>query len=147
MASAYSNTVASGNLKLRGSAGGSSRVKTFSIGDLAAQPADFLGSPAGSSTATADFSGGSVDILADSIYVGRSAADPGAGGSFNVWFRNLVLSSAAHVDVNNLYIAYKQGTNPHLLFERLQFNAAVPGDDQKQRSGDGEPECRHGLPQ
>jgi hypothetical protein len=85
-------------------------VGTFSIGDMAAEPNDYLGSPAGSSTAAADFSGGSVDIRADSIYVGRSAADTGTGGSFNFGFGTFTIERGI-VDVNNLYIAYKQGTN------------------------------------
>jgi len=109
--SAYSNTPTAGNLILRGSAGGSSRVGTFSIGDMAAQPADYLGSPLGiGSAGIADFGGGSVDIRADKIYVGRSAADTGTGGGFANGFGTLILERGT-VDANNLYIAYKQGTN------------------------------------
>lgn len=107
---AYSNTVTAGNFILRGSAGGSSRVSTFSVGDLSAQPADYLAPPVSSATGTADFSGGTVDIRADSIYVGRSAPDTGTASGTTYGFGTLILERGS-VDVNNLRIAYKQGTN------------------------------------
>src|SRR5712664_574208 len=52
---------------LRGSAGGSSRAAVFSIGDISAEENDYLAPLGGSANGTADFSGGIVDLKADSI--------------------------------------------------------------------------------
>ncbi len=95
---------------LRGSAGGSTRTATFSVGDLAARDIDYQSGPGGSSGGNADFSGGSVDILADKIYVGRSAADTGTGGNFTYGY-GLLTFEAGNIDANQVFIAYKQGTN------------------------------------
>jgi autotransporter-associated beta strand protein len=95
---------------LRGSAGDSSRAANFSIGDISAEENDYLAPLGGSANGTADFSGGIVDIMADSIYVGRSAADIGSGGNFTTATGSLTVERGT-VDANNVYIAYKQGTN------------------------------------
>jgi fibronectin-binding autotransporter adhesin len=95
---------------LRGSAGGSSRAATFSMGDISAEEYDFLAPLGGNASGVADFSGGIVDILADSIYVARSCADVGAGGNFTTATASLIVERGT-VDANNVYIAYKQGTN------------------------------------
>jgi autotransporter-associated beta strand protein len=108
------NPGAINNLILRGSAGGSSRTATFSVGDMSAEIADYNGSAGVSCGAFADFTGGSVDILANNIYVGRSTADSSSlangGGNTQVGVANLIVESGT-VDVNNLFVAFKQGTN------------------------------------
>jgi len=48
--------------------------------------------------------------MADSIYVGRSGVDVGSGGNFTTATASLTVERGT-LDANNLYIAYKQGTN------------------------------------
>jgi autotransporter-associated beta strand protein len=95
---------------LRGSAGGSSRAAIFSIGDISAEDYDYLTPLGGNANGSVDFSGGIVDIKADSIYVARSCADVGSGGNFTTATGSLIVESG-NVDANNVFIAYKQGTN------------------------------------
>jgi autotransporter-associated beta strand protein len=110
-ASAYSNSAAPGTFTLRGSAGDPSRAAVFSVGDQAARQADYFSPAVPGTTGKADFSGGSVDILADQIYVGRTAGDAaGNGGSF-VQVAGTLTVEHGIVDANNLYISYKQGSN------------------------------------
>jgi fibronectin-binding autotransporter adhesin len=104
---AYSNSPSPGNFTLRGSAGGSTPVSVFSIGDSAANvdgySTAFPGSTA-SATGTADFSGAPVDILADSIYIGRaSAATQVASGTGT----GTLIVEQGTVTATNVYIAYK----------------------------------------
>jgi autotransporter-associated beta strand protein len=66
---------------LRGSAGNTA-ISVFSIGDLSAETTSFNANPyGGSAVGAADFSGGTVDIWADSLYIGRSTPGIGSGGS------------------------------------------------------------------
>src|SRR4030095_13305542 len=91
---------------LRGSTGGSSRAGVFSMGDVSAQEYDYLGSPGNVANGLADFTGGIVDIRADSIYVSRSGPDVGNGfGAAS----GILLIERGVADANNLHIAYKQG--------------------------------------
>jgi autotransporter-associated beta strand protein len=69
---AASNTTPLSTFTLRGS-DGISAAAVFSIGDLSAEPGGFNAIPFSSaSSSSANFSGGNVDILVDSLYVGRS---------------------------------------------------------------------------
>jgi fibronectin-binding autotransporter adhesin len=106
-AAPYRNSATPGSLKLRGSASGSTPVSTFSLGDSSASPSGynlaFLGNSA-SATGTADFSGASVDIRADSIYIGRaSSATQAATGTGN----GTLIVEQGTVSATNVFIAYK----------------------------------------
>src|SRR5262249_7939046 len=69
---AASNTTPLSTFTLRGS-DGISAAPVFSIGDLAAEPGGFNAIPFGApSSCSANFAGGTVDILVDSLYIGRS---------------------------------------------------------------------------
>lgn len=109
---ANSNSAAPGNFKLRGSAGGSTPIPTFSIGDAAANPdgfhTTFPGSTA-SATGTANFSGANVDVLADTIYVGRgNSVAQAASGAGN----GTLIVEQGTVNATNVFIALKPpGTN------------------------------------
>lgn len=106
----FSSGASNPTFTLRGSAGGSSRAAVFSIGDISAEDSDYLAPLGGSANGTADFTGGIVDLNADSIYVARSCGDVGSGGNFTTGTGTLIVERGT-VDANNLYIAYKQGTN------------------------------------
>jgi autotransporter-associated beta strand protein len=69
----YRNANPLPSLTLRGSAGNTA-ASTFSIADLAADTTSFNAIPYGSSptVGAADFSGGTVDIWVDSLYIGHS---------------------------------------------------------------------------
>ena len=111
-APAYQNSATPGSFKLRGSANGTTPVATLAIGDASASPAgfgtSFLGSSAISS-GTADFSGGTVDIVADALYVGRGTpVNQAASGTGN----GTLIVEQGTVSATNLYIAFKPpGTN------------------------------------
>jgi autotransporter-associated beta strand protein len=94
---------------LRGSAGNTA-VSTFSIGDLAADAYSFNAFPyGGSSSGAADFSGGTVDIWADSIYIGRSTL-PGTN-NFGSGVGTLIVENGT-VTATNVFMNYKMpGTN------------------------------------
>ena len=108
---AYFNGVTPGTFTLRGSAGGTTPISTFSIGDDSANWDGYdtpsLGT-SGSASATADFSGGTVDILADSIFIGR-AASAGNTSLANQTGSGTGTLIAEHgtITATNLYIGYK----------------------------------------
>jgi autotransporter-associated beta strand protein len=105
-AGAYSNTPAMGRFTLRGSAGNNG-VSVFSVGDLSAEPDDYNAFPTGTtSTSTADFSGGVVDILADSIYIGRSTPSFTTNTS-TLTSMGILLVENGTVTATNVYIANK----------------------------------------
>jgi autotransporter-associated beta strand protein len=106
----FSAGAANPSLTLRGSAGGSSRAAIFSIGDISAEENDYLAPLGGNASGVADFTGGILDIKADSINVARSCADVGSGGNFTTAAGSLIVERGT-VDANNVFIAYKQGTN------------------------------------
>ncbi len=95
---------------MRGSLGGATAV--FSVGDVSATENGYSAAPAQFSTlnALADFSGGTVDILADSLYVARSGLDGGdpannrGGVSASLLFENGV------IDATNLSVGYYQAS-------------------------------------
>ena len=109
---------------LRGSAGGSSRAAVFSIGDASATETNYAGiangSGSGSSAtaaSTADFTAGTVDILATNLFVGRSAADAVAptttGSSAGTSYGSLIVNNGT-VNALNAYVGLKLGTNKSL---------------------------------
>ena len=92
-------TNSSPQLFLRGF--GPDRVSELDIGDFSAQ------SVSGSTTAgTADFSGGMVDVLADTIFVGKGQTSSGTGATTGT----LTLNSGT-LDVNTLEAGYQNATN------------------------------------
>lgn len=103
----FSNAVPVSTLKLRGSAGASTPVPTFAIGDASGN-ADGYNTPfpgtAASAAGTADFSGATVDILADSIFIGRATeAQQVATGTGS----GTLIVEQGTVSATNVYIAYK----------------------------------------
>jgi len=80
---------------------GPDRVSQLNIGDFSAQ------SGSGSVTVgTADFSGGTVDILADSIFVGKGQTSSGTGAATGT----LTLQYGT-LDVNTLEVGYQSASN------------------------------------
>jgi autotransporter-associated beta strand protein len=105
-AGAYSNTPAMGRFTLRGSAGNNA-VSVLSVGDLSAEPDGYNAYPyGGTSTSTADFSGGVVDILADSIYIGRSTPSTTTNNNLSTATGVLIVENGT-VTATNVYLANK----------------------------------------
>jgi autotransporter-associated beta strand protein len=121
----YLNTTPLATFTLRGSAGGGTPIETFSIGDQSAN-CDGYGTafPGTSSSAngTADFSGGYVDILADTIVVGRTADTqvPQGGGGFG-----FLIVEHGTVTATNVFVAQKMGTNASLAKGTLTLKGDV----------------------
>ena len=107
--SSFSNAVPASTFKLRGSAGGTTPIPVFAIGDLSAAP-DAYATTANSSsvgaTGTMDFTGGIVDILADSIFIGRSSR-PEIAVVSGTGTGTLIVEQGT-VNATNIYMAYKQ---------------------------------------
>jgi autotransporter-associated beta strand protein len=108
---AYSNASPLPGFALRGSAGNTA-VSTFSIGDLAADTTSFNAIPYGlAGPSKADFSGGTVDIWADSIYIGRSTPST-ALPSNPVSAQGTLIVENGTVTATNVFMNYKMpGTN------------------------------------
>jgi autotransporter-associated beta strand protein len=106
---AYSNASPLPSFKLRGSAGNTA-VSTFSIADLAADTTSFNAIPyANAGPSKADFSGGTVDIWADSIYIGRSTPST---NSNNTSAQGTLIVENGTVTATNVFMNYKMpGTN------------------------------------
>ena len=108
---AYLNATPLATFTLRGSAGGATPIETFSMGDLSAN-CDGYGTTfpgtSSASTGKADFSGGAVDILADTIIIGRSASAPGTQSGTGVG--NLFVEHGT-VTATNVFVGQKLGTN------------------------------------
>lgn len=107
-APAYTNSPTTGGFKLRGSAGGSTPASVFSIGDGAANPdgfnTPFTGTTVGAFS-SADFSGASVDILADSIIIGRDTAVAAlASGTAT----GTLIVEHGTITATNVFMSYKQ---------------------------------------
>ena len=95
---------------LRGSAGGSVPAAVFNIADATAREDGYAGTGYGTGTVngTADFTGGTVNILADRMYVGRStptSINSGRGSAVG----NLIFESGT-ISATNLYVGYYQGS-------------------------------------
>jgi autotransporter-associated beta strand protein len=93
---------------LRGSAGNTA-ASTFSIGDLAADTTSFSAIPFfnGSFTAgIADFSGGTVDIWVDSLYIGRSTPSTAQPTSAATGQGTLIVENGT-VTATNVFMNYK----------------------------------------
>ncbi|HWX21540.1 MAG TPA: autotransporter-associated beta strand repeat-containing protein [Candidatus Binatia bacterium] len=110
---AFASGITNGSLKVRGSSGGNSRAN-ISIGDIAANESGTtnLTDTSRSQTGVAEFRGATVDIMADAIYLGRNlfTNDTINTGATGVGTGNLNLD-AGTIDVNNLYLGYKIGSN------------------------------------
>jgi autotransporter-associated beta strand protein len=106
---AYMNANPLPSLTLRGSAGNTA-VSTFSVGDMAADATSFNAVPVNvTGSSVADFSGGTVDILADSLYIGRSTPSP--SNSFTSGQGTLIVENGT-VTATNVFMNYKMpGTN------------------------------------
>lgn len=107
----FGSGITNGAFVLRGSAGG--RAALLSIGD---NQANETGAPVAatgrSPVGNVDLRGGRADVLVDAIYVGRNPttnylSDQGATG---VGTGTLTYDNGV-IDVNNLYLAYRQGLN------------------------------------
>ena len=118
---------------LRGSAAGSTRAATFAIGDASATEYDYAaiananGSGSGSTTpSTADFTAGTVDILATNLFVGRSAADPlpgfTSGTSAGTSYGSLIFNNGT-INALSAYVGMKQGTNKSVAIGTLTARA------------------------
>jgi hypothetical protein len=122
-----------GSFTLRGSAGGLSRAAIFAIGDQSARPGTMAGGPLNGTSATtsasgsADFRNGTVDIMADRIYLGHGVMDGGVTNRVIASGSGGLIYEQGTIDVNNLYIGYKQGTNGSQAFGylTLQSNAVM----------------------
>jgi fibronectin-binding autotransporter adhesin len=106
---AFTNANPLSSFTLRGSAGNTA-VTIFSIGDLAADTASFNAVPNGTAgSSKADFSGGTVDIWADSIYIGRSS--PSTSNNVTSGTGSLIVENGT-VIATNVFMNYKMpGTN------------------------------------
>ena len=99
-------------LTLRGPAGGSSRTAVLSIGDNSALETGYTSSATGvNMSGTANFTDGVVDILADTIHVGRNPAGTSTTSSASGGGTGTLTVRAGTVDANNLYIGNKWGNN------------------------------------
>jgi autotransporter-associated beta strand protein len=115
----YVNTSPLANFTLRGSAGGSTPIKLFSVGDESANCDGYATTyPGTSSTSvgTADFSGGTVDIQADTIIVGRNAILPIVQGGSGT---GTLIVEHGTVTATNVFVAQRSGTNGSSAFGTL----------------------------
>jgi len=100
----YSNTAPLSTFTLRGSAGNNA-ASVFSIGDLSADTTSFNAFPYSSAgSSTANFSGGSVDIWADSLYIGRST--PANASSTATGTGTLIVENGT-ITATNVFMSYK----------------------------------------
>lgn len=97
----FNPALASPTLRLRGSGGGTNRVAYIGIGDEHHQSSS--GNP---TTGRLDLSGGTADILADTIYVGRSQSGSGSGAA-----TGFLTLGAGTLDVNTLEVAYQNASS------------------------------------
>ena len=103
--------------KLRGSAGGTTSASVFSVGDQSADLAGYshfylpFSGGEGGANGVADFSGGSVDIRASDIYIGR-AASPNNTFLDNSSASGQMILEQGNVNATNVFVGYKPpGTN------------------------------------
>lgn len=103
----------SGNVfTLRGSAGGSTPAAVFSIGDMSATTTGYQGSPVSTFgiSPVVDFSGGTVDILAGTVNVGRTGIDDANPSANHAAASGSLLFENGTLDTTNLNIGYYQHT-------------------------------------
>lgn len=86
----------------RGVGGDSSRVRFWTIGDMASS-----GSSSSTTTGTNDFSGGTVDILVDTLSLGRDRQGGNTGSGVT---RGTLTFTAGTVDANTVYDGNQQFT-------------------------------------
>ncbi len=103
----FNNIFVSPTAYFRGSNGASSRVGTWMIGD------GFGSKPAGASSTAArglcDFTGGSVNALVDTMYVGKGASTANGAGATLQAFGTLTISGGV-MDVNTLEVGNSSPT-------------------------------------
>lgn len=86
----------------RGTGGASSRIRFWTIADMSSS-----GNSSSTASGTNDFTGGSVDILADTMSLGRDRQGGNGGTSIT---RGTLTFTAGTVDVNNIFIGNQQFT-------------------------------------
>jgi pectin methylesterase-like acyl-CoA thioesterase len=86
----------------RGTGGDTSRVRFWTIGDMSSS-----GSSSANCNGTNDFSGGSVDLLVDTMSLGR---DRSGGNTGTTVTKGTLTFTAGTVDVNTIYIGNQQFT-------------------------------------
>jgi hypothetical protein len=117
---AFANALFPGStFRLRAS-DGVSPISLFSVADAAGRAEGWTnnaGAPSGSVSglATADFSGGTVDIQADKIYIGASTREgPGftdGSASYIGTMTGTLIAEAGTITATNVYLSAKFGTN------------------------------------
>ena len=83
--------------------GASSRVRFWTIGDMSSS-----GSSSSNCNGTNDFTAGTVDILVDSMSLGRDREGGNSGSSIT---EGTLTFTAGTIDVNNIYVGNQQWTN------------------------------------
>ena len=101
---AASNTTPLSTFTLRGS-DGINAASVFSIGDLSAEPNSFSAIPYNSASGLANFAGGNVDILVDSLFIGRST--PATNLNNTTTGTGILLVENGTVTATNVYMSYK----------------------------------------
>lgn len=87
----------------RGPGGDPNRIRFWTIADMSSS-----GSSSGNCNGTNDFSGGTVDILADTMSLGRDRQGGNTGTSVT---KGTLTFTAGIIDVNTIYIGNQQWTN------------------------------------
>lgn len=95
---------------LRGSAGGATPASVFSIADVSANTAGYTAVPSGFSgvTGAADFSGGTVDILAGTMNVGRTGFDSSDPVNNRGTVTGSLLFEKGTIEAGNLNLGFYQ---------------------------------------
>jgi fibronectin-binding autotransporter adhesin len=93
------------------------RVTTYSIGDNSVQTTSNQGSDG-----TNDFSGGAVDIKADTLYVGRGES---GGGNAAGTGGGVLIYGPGIVDVNNLEVGYQSASGAGSAIGNVQINGGT----------------------
>jgi autotransporter-associated beta strand protein len=95
---------------LRGSAGGSTPAAVFSMGDGSATETGYNGLPFSTQgvPGDVDFSGGTVDILANTIIIGRTSFDGPTPGTDRNSATGTLLFEQGTIDATNVNIGYFQ---------------------------------------
>jgi autotransporter-associated beta strand protein len=107
----YSNTVPFATFVLRGSTGGSTGASRFSIGDDSANwngYTNILLGTSSSASGNADFSGGTVDIIADTIVIGRNNLSPVPQTGSGI---GALIVEHGNVTATNVFVGQRAATN------------------------------------
>lgn len=113
-------------LKVRGSGGGTSRATLISAGDNTATETNYnAGVTSRSPTGTINLTGGSLDIIANDLVLGRNVNAISTGTGNTGTGTGTLTYEAGTVDVNNLYIGYKVGANYGNAVGTLNLNGTA----------------------